>query len=41
MRILIKDPLEKLPLIGMPGLRVPIIGLIVDKRLNPEFPDNK
>jgi hypothetical protein len=37
MRILIKDPLGKLPLIGMPGLKAPVIGLIVDKRLNPEL----
>lgn len=40
MRILIKNPLGELPLNGMPGLRAPIIGLIVDKRLNPELPDN-
>ncbi len=39
MRILIKDPLGELPLNGMPGLRAPIIGGIVDKRLNPELPD--
>jgi len=37
MRILVKDPLRDLPLIGMPWFRAPIIGLIVDKRLNPEL----
>ena len=37
MRILIKDSLGNLQLIGKFGLRAPIIGLVVDKRLNTEL----
>lgn len=34
MKILTKDLLGNLPLIGKPCLRVPIVGLVVDKEKN-------
>ena len=40
MRILIKeDPMKDVPLIGIPLLRVPEVGIVVRKALNPELPE--
>lgn len=38
MKVLIKDPMKDVPLIG-PGLRIPKIGLVVEKKLNPDLPE--
>ena len=35
MRILVKDPMKDVPLIGIPILRVPEVGIVVRRALNP------
>ena len=37
MKVLIKDPMKDVPLIG-PGLRIPKVGIVVERKLNPDLP---
>jgi hypothetical protein len=39
MKVLIRDSMKDVPLIGKPGLRTPIVGIVVEKELNPNLPE--
>ncbi len=39
MKVLIRDSMKDVPLNGKPGLRTPIVGIVVEKELNSNLPE--